>query len=1110
MKRFRQMLALLLALVMIASTLAACGEKDTATPDEAEAEQAIIATAVQFSKSGAYTTTVSSETVDLSAVTADKIEVQYYNLNQQNTLEIATVDEATPEATREEPSKAEITGTKKNDDGSWTIAFTDPDAAENRTAFYEVVFDGIEDSATVKVEFPEITLTQDLEFVTPADHTIKVALTIEGGEFTDGVAADDIELGVAFANMEVEVISASAQNLTVELKGDLTRSAANTYQCGTVGVRPSAVKDGSSTVSVEVPVKLESASFDAPTLKYEDGKITGDFKIYGLVDIDTLTKDNVKLDGATVEAVEKVDDNTVKLTVSAEDVNSVNRFADSFCNAELTLGDYVTTMDLCRASFYPVFDYVEQDGDSLKLTVKLYASNGTFAEGFSEDMITYDSGFADAKTESLTIDSDRLANLILTITANGMTEETLDVDGDITLAEGALLNLWGDTAYEAGYLRGYNAESMGKGIFGDLWDKIKDGASYVWDKVKDGASYVWDKVKDGASKAYDYYKEGVKQVKKGLGYISDFLGFDITGPFGGDNNAEVLSNQEKLLKCGKQILSELGAVRGDLAVVKSDLSEMKTLMHSVLGNQYEVMEQLFDMRNDPYRENLENLESYINRISMTYELGAIYMALEDAVADGRLAEMPSFKNVPVEKLPEALKPYSKYLPDISTMSDKQLADYTNRVIDYITARSMNKSDTEFKSFDDNYRELKKALTTVANKLRRTDSSNPLIVFDDLCAKKYNFDSQCFDFRASTRITALFLLAEGMELVTAFEKVPGGALSPDYQDIAPKVDEAILQINLMPIGHPASEIKAYPHTESVPVSQTGKYISDIALAGGNTQSEALNALIDAGYTPVNINLQRDNWVYLGYKATDNRNEAIKYLEYFTKYQVSIDPDLIGKETITFGGDATFTRAKCLGSEEFKATNGDFYYGMGYFPTYLYFSTTIDDGYQLYNICHTRFPGELGYSWESQSSRSVDRDFDEEYYPYSYVLKKKIAVKESAEYGSCTYSRWGAAILNGKDNYNGMNWTEAELDAFFYRAGGKTLQQELASAGINIKNPLLINYSVGQSCGKWLYNMRLLSTSATNYSSAYNKTEQEKKDLYAPTDTAFCLFEYFDAY
>ena len=252
------------------------------------------------------------------------------------------------------------------------------------------------------------------------------------------------------------------------------------------------------------------------------------------------------------------------------------------------------------------------------------------------------------------------------------------------------------------------------------------------------------------------------------------------------------------------------------------------------------------------------------------------------------------------------------------------------------------------------------------------------------------------------------------------------------------------------------------------------------------------------------------MYLGYKTTDDINKAIKYLDYFSAEYSYFDPDKLGDETLTMFDGAVFTRAKCVGSEEFKATRGNFNYGVGYYPTYLYYSATVYGGYQLYNICHTRFPGELGYSCENLTNRNVDRDFDEEYYPYSYVLKKKICVKESADYGSCTYSRWGGAILNGKDNYKGDNWTEAELDAFFYRAGGKTLQQELASAGINIKNPLLINYSVGQSCGKWLYNMRLLNTNATNYSSAYNKTEQEKKDTYAPTDTAFCLFEYFDSY
>ena len=1098
MKNAKKLLALFLALVMIASTLAACGGDDKSDPTEAakaadtKAEKTITASAVKFSKTGAYTTTVRSDTVDLSGVSADKIEVLYYNPTAPETLEVATVDEADSEV-KIEFSKAEITGAKKNDDGSWTIAFTDPDAAEYATDCYEVVFTELDNSAAVDVQFPEITLKQDLEFVTPADHKIKVALTIEGSEFTDGVTADDLTLGVAFTGMEAEVISSSAKNLTVELTGDLKKSVANTYQCGAVSVSPKVIKDGYADVTAEVPVRLESAGFDASTLKYADGKITGDFKIYGVADVDTLTKDNVKFADATVEAVEKVDDNTIKLTLSAEGVNSVNRFAGLMVDSELTLGDYVTTLDLCQASFYPVYDFVEQDGDKLKLTLKLYASTGTFAEDFNKDMITYDDGFADAETVSLTLDSERLATLILSIPANGMTDETLDVDGTITLAEGALTNLWGDAAYETGSTRNYNAENMGKGLFSKLWDKIKDGASYVWDKMK-----------DGASKAYDYYKEGLGYFKKGLGYISDFLGFDITGGMFGNGNADVL-------KASKQILADLGAVKSDLQTIKSELGEMKVTMHNVLSNQYTIMLQLEELEstvveasNDTYRDNLDELESYIERIAMTYKLGALYMALEDAVADGKLASMPVITDIAT-----AEKDYAKYLPDTANMTDQQAAAYNDRIVDYIYARGRNDGDTEFNTFKTNYIQLKSLLTKVGNKLKRTDGTNPLTRYDNLCALKYNFDSQCFDFRASTRLTALFLMAEAMELVTVCEKAPSGKISSDYTTLNKIVDDAMIQINLMPIGHPAEEIKAYPHTESIPVSQTGKYISEIALAGGSTQSEALNALIDEGYTPLNINLNENNWVYMGYKTTNDRSKAIKHLDYFSADNRYIDRDQLGQETITLYGQYTFTRTKCLGSDEFKATNGDLNYGR-YYPCYLYYSTDLDNNYQLTDITHTRFPGEVGYSWEDSGSRSIDREYDEEYYPYSYVLKKKVCIRESEGYGSCTYSRWGAAVLDGKSNYNGFNWTDVQLNSFFGRMGGRTLQQEFASAGIKINNALLVNYSVGQSCGKWLYNMRLLNANATNFNSAYNKTEQEKKDTYASTDTKFFLIEFFDAY
>ena len=813
MKRFRQTLALILALVMAVSVFAACGEPKT---DDAEAEEAaIIATAVQYLKSGKYTTTVSSEKVDLSGVTADKIEVLYYDAAE---TKAAATDDEEAQAVY---SKAEIISAEKNGDGSWEISFTDKDAATNITSSYVVSFTELKDSAAVTVEFPEMSLEADIDFVTPADHTIDLSMLLSGGEFEGEVTAENIALSDAFAGMEIASVKGSGHDLTVQLKGDLQKSAANTYECGTLSVSPDVIKDGYAYVPAEIPVRLEAAWFDATSLKFEGGKITGDYKVYGVADPAELTKDNVKLDGATVEKVEKADENTVSLTISAEGVTSVNDFAASFSGSQLTLGDYVTAVDLCQAGFYPFYDYVEADGDALRLTLKLYASNGVFADDLSAEQITYDDGFADAKTESLTRDSDTVATLILSIPANGMTEEDMDVSGTVTLAEGALNNLWGEKAYEAGFTRSYNAETLGKGI----WDSIKNGFKKIGSAIADGVSSVGKFLGNGVKNLVDIAKKGVDYAKQGLGYVTDYLGLgdlsDLIGGFlgGGNANTEKLN---ELVGYSKNILAELTAVTGqlkeiqtDVAQIKSDIKDIKNTLNTVLQNQYLIMDELrniettqIDMRNDTYRRDLENLQNYINRVSMTFELASYYKALEDAVSDGLLEEMPAFEGVERKDLAQYMQDnYSQYLPDITNMSDKEAAKYCDKIVDYMTVRCNNATDTEFKSYLKDCEKLTDALSNVASALARTDNTNPLTLYDQLCSLKYNFDSQAFEFRASTRLTAILLLSEGMELVTVCEKGINRPLGSTFSDTNELVTAAMSRVLEIPIGHAAEDINA---------------------------------------------------------------------------------------------------------------------------------------------------------------------------------------------------------------------------------------------------------------------------------------------------------------
>ena len=88
-KAMKKVISVLLALVLVVGTFAGCGKSNK------EETAAITATAVKFSKSGHYTTTVSSKKVDLSGINANNVEVRYLDL---------TADSAAAEAELIKPS----------------------------------------------------------------------------------------------------------------------------------------------------------------------------------------------------------------------------------------------------------------------------------------------------------------------------------------------------------------------------------------------------------------------------------------------------------------------------------------------------------------------------------------------------------------------------------------------------------------------------------------------------------------------------------------------------------------------------------------------------------------------------------------------------------------------------------------------------------------------------------------------------------------------------------------------------------------------------------------------------------------------------------------------
>ncbi len=768
-KSVKTLISILLVAAMLIGTLEACGKSNK------EETAAITATAVKFTKSGRYTTTVSSKRVDLSGITADNVEVRYLDLtaapeaenteviSEETTAEAAAAE--APESIRLEdiyPLSAKVESVKAADRKSCEITFTDDKAAEFITGSYIILFKSVEgddNTANVSVEFPEITLTPDVENVVSDATQAKVTLAIDGSTFEDGISEKDIYLDNAFSDMKIESVSSSNKNLTVQLKGSPVRNEVGAYQWGAIKVKPSGIKDGYADVTSKVDIKLASVNIDASALKFENGKINADLKVYGIVDINTLTKDNIKIDGAAVEAAEKADDNTVKLTLSADGVKSVNDFADLFGKKAMTIGDYETTVSVSQASFYPVFDYVEADGDNLKLTLKLYANSGTFDKNIKAEAISFADDFKDAKAESIKVESDTVATLILSVPANGQTTETFKMNGTVTLAAGALTNAWGDkTSAQAFHTRKYSGESLGRAV--------------------------------------TLNTETLQEIAKYTSGKDTFFGqICYWGGVGG-----------KVFSIAKTVLEFTGVLKSEHQQVMEELAEINKKADTIISNQYIMMDMLNEINTDikqgqtePYQENIEKLNSAIENLTETFSNAALYMALDDAVKAGELKALPDFSGLKGDALiAEKAKYKELYVPNMDKMTEAEITDYNVRLVHWIEA---NKDKTEiygtaFKNFDVRYDNLYAVLDATALQLSRTDATNPLSRYDELCSAKYNFDSQCYPFRLSLRETAKLLLGKGLGLVAYYNMIEKYPANSDFDTVQKHVTAAAERIDLL--------------------------------------------------------------------------------------------------------------------------------------------------------------------------------------------------------------------------------------------------------------------------------------------------------------------------
>ena len=318
---------------------------------------------------------------------------------------------------------------------------------------------------TANTDYPKMSLKSDVDSVYSGTEQFRVALTIDGGEFKDDLDVEDFYRTNAFEKVDLEIISKSKKNVTLDVTGEMQKNVAGAYQWGVLGVKSSGIIDGHTDISTKIDVVLNYIDFDASSLMFDNGKAKGNLKICGVADVNQITKNDITIDGVNIENISKVDDTTINITMALDGANSVNDYVDAITGKKIMVGGYETNVNISQATFYPVFDKIEEAGNNFDITVKLYIYGGTIDNSIKTNDIILNEFFADGSIKSLKMIENNLGSLIISVPKGEMNINNYSFSGGITLKAGFITNAWGEkTSKDYSYTRDYSSETLGKAV----------------------------------------------------------------------------------------------------------------------------------------------------------------------------------------------------------------------------------------------------------------------------------------------------------------------------------------------------------------------------------------------------------------------------------------------------------------------------------------------------------------------------------------------------------------------------------------------------------------------------------------------------------------------
>ncbi len=405
--------------------------------------------------------------------------------------ENATIDELTeddvtvtypylPADTEGDPEsrEAEVTSVSV-EDGMATVAFTDHDALENATVAYTIEVAPLHAHAVLEVEQPTQSLSSETEFVSSTSDASEVVVNLEGGEFAEGVDASMVELGGSFEGMQVESAEVDGTQLKLSLAGTpVIDEASAIYLDGLVTIAPEALDGGTVAVTTSVPVETPVASVESEGIQADGTTVTVPLLVAGM-DSEGIEASDVSFgDNTNVVAVEPDGEGRLVATVEVADAEDSADAVAKLAEAEISVGEAVSAPGAISHATFKTQDWVAGNFDNdVAMLLKLEPVGGSFVDDIDPEMINLSADFDGAIVDQVNLEDDGTLNVMISMKADGIDANQLQLFGTVEMAEGAMIENWGDVAPATSVTDAYISDDSGRA--NDDWDIPHDYEGFV-------------------------------------------------------------------------------------------------------------------------------------------------------------------------------------------------------------------------------------------------------------------------------------------------------------------------------------------------------------------------------------------------------------------------------------------------------------------------------------------------------------------------------------------------------------------------------------------------------------------------------------------------------